>query len=327
MSAYMSDSDDSDAQPPLACPLVSPTISEGKFPTQEGPVTVTEVEIGLSKIPIKFVFAPSDIPLAISAPHVFMHGLLADGELHGPFSPNASQETLPRIVEKSDPQDEKNAFSSAPKQDYHIGGLRKLYVNASLSHGRVWDAFNGKLQKYLKRNMFVEESVIIKMTDPQRFPREASHGMFTCWEARKAVFQECEFYSKYLKKLQGEIVPRSYGLWGGRLKLGDEDEEGLWCEVWTMILEDCGPPVNVATLTDDERNEIVTLYRKLHRHGVLHGDPDPRHWRLHPEGGFRLIDFDSATMLPRGKKAMMAMEDEIELVKNHLIEEDDVWYI
>lgn len=51
-------------------------------------------------------------------------------------------------------------------------------------------------------------------------------------------------YTEYLYNLQGEVVPGSYGLWGGRLVLGDDDveeeDEETSCEMWVMILEDVG---------------------------------------------------------------------------------------
>ncbi|KIR34865.1 hypothetical protein I352_03118 [Cryptococcus deuterogattii MMRL2647] len=116
-------------------------------------------------------------------------------------------------------------------------------------------------------------------------------------------------YTEYLYNLQGEVVPGSYGLWGGRLVLGDDDveeeDEETSCEI----------------------QEIISHYREVQKAGVLHGDPDPRHWRRHPAGGFRIIDFDLATVLPPGKKGRALMEDELDLVDSHLVEEDRTWYI
>lgn len=114
------------------------------------------------------------------------------------------------------------------------------------------------MQVYQTKLLFFEESVIAKTTDPSRFPAKAPlPGVFTDKEARLSIFQENMIYTDYLYDLQGEVVPGSYGLWGGRLVLGDDDDdeedEETSCEVWVMILEDVGEEVDVTTLSADER--------------------------------------------------------------------------
>ncbi|WVO22914.1 uncharacterized protein IAS62_004257 [Cryptococcus decagattii] len=249
---------------------------------------VKEKELGPDTLPIKFTFVPSDTPLGIAAPHTFMHGLFKDGNLYGP---------VPSPIRKPTHQ-----------------GVTKVDV------GRLF-------KPWASLGCFSSES-----TNPSRFPVKAPlPGVFTEKEARLSIFQENRIYTDYLYDLQGEVVPGSYGLWGGRLVLGDDDDEEedeeTSCEIWVMILEDVGEEVDVTTLSEDEKQEIVSHYREVHKAGVLHGDPDPRHWRRHPAGGFRIIDFDSATVLPRGKKGRAMMEDELDLVNSHLVEEDRTWYI
>ncbi|XAO25814.1 hypothetical protein I312_104644 [Cryptococcus bacillisporus CA1280] len=317
----------------LVRPIInSPETGERELDEPSLSAPVKEKELGPDTLPIKFTFAPSDTPLGIAAPHTFMHGLFKDGNLYGPYVSNRFESSLPRILAPDSPEwNDPPAFPPRSGNPL-IKGLRKLMLVDSLSHGRVWDAFRAKVQVYQTKLLFFEESVIVKTTDPSRFPVKAPlPGVFTEKEARLSIFQENRIYTDYLYDLQGEVVPGSYGLWGGRLVLGDDDDEEedeeTSCEIWAMILEDVGEEVDVTSLSEDEKQEIVSHYREVHKAGVLHGDPDPRHWRRHPAGGFRIIDFDSATVLPPGKKGRALMEDELDLVNSHLVEEDRTWYI
>ncbi|ODO06552.1 hypothetical protein I350_03907 [Cryptococcus amylolentus CBS 6273] len=344
----------SDLQPPLARPLSTTSSSVASVPHERAERgkpeasshPIKEDDLGPSTLPIYFSFSSTTTPLALSSPHTFMHGLLQDGSLHGPFVAHPSESSLPHIISPSDP-----SWHGAPalpkrKGDKYIQGLRKLYLDEALSHGQVWDAFKGRLQVYQSKNLIFEEPVIVKTTDPSRFPpKPHMPGMFTETEARRAIFHESKIYTDFQGNLQGSVVPGSYGLWGGRLKFDadDDDEEeeegggGGDCEVWVMILENCGMPVDVARLSESDKKQILSHYTALHDSGILHGDPDPRHWRYHPDGGIRIIDFDSATVLPThtgkvrmkgdGRKARMMVEDEMDLVKHVLIGDDEHWYV
>ena len=127
--------------------------------------------------------------------------------------------------------------------------------------------------------------------------------------AREAIAKE--FANLHiLRELQGTVVPRVAGMYGG-LANGRE--------VWMLFLEDVGPEVEgdspdkffeadkyaplVVRPQDrltDFRREILDKYRRLHEAGIIHGDVATRHWRRHAsatkeEESIRIIDFDHST--------------------------------
>lgn len=59
---------------------------------------------------------------------------------------------------------------------------------------------------------------------------------------------------------------------------------------------------------------MLTCYKTLHTHGILHGDVQPRHVRIHEDGGARLIDFD----LCQTSSSSSEMEEEIRKVERML---------
>ncbi|KIK70565.1 hypothetical protein GYMLUDRAFT_972691 [Collybiopsis luxurians FD-317 M1] len=96
--------------------------------------------------------------------------------------------------------------------------------------------------------------------------------------------KEYEMYETKLKRLQGHVVPRCYGLFKGINSNG----EGMAC----LLLEYC---IGSPTFALEDRNRLIMLaVCKLHNAGVLHGSlGDGRHI-VYTNSQVRLVDFTHA---------------------------------
>lgn len=66
--------------------------------------------------------------------------------------------------------------------------------------------------------------------------------------------------------------------------------------------------------------EIVALYERIHAAGVVHRDPNPRHWRRRTDGRFMLIDFGHAMPIDTetADTAQWLVHDEMSTVRDIL---------
>jgi len=93
--------------------------------------------------------------------------------------------------------------------------------------------------------------VAVKTTCPIVFPSKPSEEWYSEAQARRAISREDLIYRRLLPALGGKVVARYYGLWGGVLPL-----QSRWKaerEMWVMVMEDCGPGVDVDALSRRDR--------------------------------------------------------------------------
>ncbi|KII83796.1 hypothetical protein PLICRDRAFT_95773 [Plicaturopsis crispa FD-325 SS-3] len=95
--------------------------------------------------------------------------------------------------------------------------------------------------------------------------------------------REAETYRNALAKLQGKVVPRSYGFY----RSPDDAEEAICC----LVLEDCGDMVYCFyDLPADDQLEIMLHVKALHDKGLALRDFAERNVVCR-NGDYRLIDF------------------------------------
>ncbi|OCF33511.1 hypothetical protein I316_04932 [Kwoniella heveanensis BCC8398] len=144
------------------------------------------------------------------------------------------------------------------------------------------------------------------MTYVGRFPVTSDISGITQSEIRAVIAHEIQLYQNQLKPLQGTVVPRFVGLWGG----GPGEVEEVWCAMYEdggMLLPDW-QRANLTyhpwhkdtfwetlSLTISPSDTVRALYHALHDAGVLHGDVCWRHV-LRSGVKLKLVDFDQAAV-------------------------------
>ncbi|KAH7103447.1 hypothetical protein BKA62DRAFT_696942 [Auriculariales sp. MPI-PUGE-AT-0066] len=93
------------------------------------------------------------------------------------------------------------------------------------------------------------------------------------------------------RKLQGLVIPRIigvYGGYGGMVNVAMEPPHpGGWREA-------------DRTVTDSVKESIFMAYLELHKNGIIHGDPELRHMLIGDDGRITIIDFGFAKTLVGG---------------------------
>jgi len=120
----------------------------------------------------------------------------------------------------------------------------ELSLLSYICSGRLWDTFRGLLSPS-------QRPVAVKTTCPIVFPSKPSEEWYSEAQARRAISREDLIYRRLLPALGGKVVARYYGLWGGVLPL-----QSRWKaerEMWVMVMEDCGPGVDVDALSRRDR--------------------------------------------------------------------------
>ncbi|KAI5826130.1 hypothetical protein K523DRAFT_419472 [Schizophyllum commune Tattone D] len=94
-------------------------------------------------------------------------------------------------------------------------------------------------------------------------------------EARQLVLNEANIYRSVFtgSRTAAMIVPAYYGMWA---------TGPAGCEVLVQVMDELGPAIGDSWQTLDWRWRPVIehAYRQLHSLGVVHGDLEPRHFRL-----------------------------------------------
>ena len=180
-------------------------------------------------------------------------------------------------------------------------------IHDRVSGGAVWEAFSVTMKTGLKTT-----DMIAKLVCPPMYPAQAHFdgwghdelfGGYDEPTVRRAINTELGLYAGELACLQGRAVPTLFSIFAGF----DEGEE----DVWMVLMENAGAQVDPEMLTALEkyvsakclfpceltrlprRIEIISHYHALHSAGVLHCDPEPKHWlQHHPNGPIRIIDFE-----------------------------------
>ncbi|KAH9921821.1 uncharacterized protein B0H18DRAFT_1020355 [Fomitopsis serialis] len=107
---------------------------------------------------------------------------------------------------------------------------------------------------------------------------------------RAALHHEKEVYD-VLEELQGDIIPRCYGLFEGEL-----GGELATC----LVLEEFGEPLTRdKSAHEDEtfRIYLMSAILELHRRGIQHNDLVPGNIRKKSDGSAGIIDFEAAVMI------------------------------
>ncbi|KAF8067876.1 hypothetical protein FPV67DRAFT_1494039 [Lyophyllum atratum] len=107
------------------------------------------------------------------------------------------------------------------------------------------------------------------------------------WESLEDLKREANHYELQLKDVQGDIVPRYYGMYEGTCTSHSSRKIGC------LVLEYCGKHV-IGLFRDlplDERVEILNVLSALHAHGAHHSRFAERNVVKDSNGKYRLIDF------------------------------------
>ncbi|KAK6909698.1 hypothetical protein I203_103719 [Kwoniella mangroviensis CBS 8507] len=205
----------------------------------------------------------------------------------------------------------------------HTTEFGNLYITVSemISAGGNSDVYRGTLHTYAhgeqKTNIDAEDrDVVIKVICPQAFqddPRWVAKKA-TTREAKQSMINEITMYNNHAAALQGEVIPRYYGLWEwkGQLRKSDvgdrEDMTEKSYRVFIEVLEDVGISMNQRFGWPENTNpefiriehkmEILAAYAQLHKIKIHHGFIGPEVIRFNPrigypsiDSGIRLIDF------------------------------------
>ncbi|KAI4526492.1 hypothetical protein K525DRAFT_265066 [Schizophyllum commune Loenen D] len=112
-------------------------------------------------------------------------------------------------------------------------------------------------------------------------------------EARQLVLNEANIYRSVFtgSRTAATIVPAYYGMWA---------TGPAGCEVLVQVMDELGPAIGDSWQTLDWRWRPVIehAYRQLHSLGVVHGDLEPRHFRLRSNDNGIPPDADASSLSP-----------------------------
>ena len=153
-----------------------------------------------------------------------------DRALYGPFHPTRHSVSVPHLTGHLD--------ATTTTTDI------TLVLTELISYGAIWDVFS-TTQPYL----------LLKLCCPTTFPSAAPSPDPTISEipllesdARRAIAREIAVYLR-LVHLQGSVIPRYFGTYGG----GQAQAQGGRDDVWGMVLEDAGEEVDLRRLSWDDK--------------------------------------------------------------------------
>ncbi|WVW84140.1 hypothetical protein I302_106169 [Kwoniella bestiolae CBS 10118] len=197
--------------------------------------------------------------------------------------------------------------------------FRDLYLTVSelVSAGGHADVYRGILHTYPFGEPKVhgdidDRQVVIKVICPRAFDDDPRYPGSTQREARQSMINEVYTYNQTGAPLQGEVIPRFYGLWEwvGHLRKSDGSENMIdrRHKVFIELLEDVGISMNQRfgfpqdhspeLLRNTHKLEIIAAYVQLHKLKIHHGFLSPETIRWNPmieypsiDSGIRLIDF------------------------------------
>ncbi|RXK37221.1 hypothetical protein M231_05511 [Tremella mesenterica] len=194
--------------------------------------------------------------------------------------------------------DRSSTGGSIEENSTHVGAIFRpqvILVEMLLSFGAIWDVFR---LSPIPNNTSSPFPLIGKIINVECFREVVPDVFFGHWSRegisrstlRQNIKNELQILAQ-LSTLSPTLTPKVLGLWGG-IQRGKE--------VWVMIMEDAGEEVMLDN--EKDREAIISMYTRLHQHGILHGDPEIRHWRrpsspsessAPPDPSkIRMIDFD-----------------------------------
>lgn len=205
-----------------------------------------------------------------------------------------------------------------------------LHLDKLIGHGSLSDGYTGRLVVSSTHMSLVQEesySIVAKFIRLNSFSRHGHGGRCKRYHGGRAlsrVIHEAELYnSPPMRELQGSIVPRFYGLWGGSegQAIGTET---TWPLSYLTVLENVGDSkasygyVGLDSLSLKEKDEVWEVYAGLHQKGIIHDAMSFKveHLRRHPEDGkLRLIDFEKSRWVGQGENEVV---EESEQLRAHM---------
>jgi len=163
---------------------------------------------------------PSILPVPSSHPHPEAITYSASVDIHG--------------------RDQRKRLSAPPYS-------ARLY--SFISHGRLSDAYHSTLTLFHPHTEPLSRQIVTKLIDLSTFPKWTDDEYtYAAGEARKAMVNEWEMYTKCLRPLQGTVIPTRYGSWVS-------DGEGGELEVMVLCMEDAGAMLaeDMSELDDEDK--------------------------------------------------------------------------
>ncbi|ODN83309.1 hypothetical protein L202_01476 [Cryptococcus amylolentus CBS 6039] len=186
--------------------------------------------------------------------------------LSGPLSPQTA--TLPCPAPSQSSTSIQDAIPGLPGSDAISG----LHIIEPIGLGHLWDTFLATLT-VAEDGLFEgleagqEATVVAKITCQSSYngyPPDLSPDA-----AREAILNEYRIYSTSLQHLQGSVVPKCYGVWGGVLRA--ESQWDIEREIWVMLMEHAGEALELEDFFEvvggkngpSIRREILKCYEQL----------------------------------------------------------------
>lgn len=209
-----------------------------------------------------------------------------------------------------------------------------LKLGHSIGSGRTYRCYKVKQTNLVP----AECNLVAKVVNLSAFPVRDCKGSRSRHATKQAAKAEAALYEGPLAPLQGDTVPRFFGLWMGTAAWhapavsakdfafrGSAEKRDHSHEIMIMLLEDVGRTIadrseyvgdfdacvhNLGPCTD-VRVDIVDLYERLHGVNVVHNDFGVKHVMKSGMGDLRLIDFeDSWEVNPDKPKEYVDLLDE-----------------
>ncbi|OCF59048.1 hypothetical protein L486_03546 [Kwoniella mangroviensis CBS 10435] len=158
-----------------------------------------------------------------------------------------------------------------------VSAMQTLRVIKYLRPGYLWDFWLADHSQYGK--------VVLKLVYLPNYPcnRPDYDDYVPPEEVITEALKEESLYLGPLTKLQGELVPKYYGLY--------HSIPGSYHIA--ILLEHAGHAIGPGEVDLDEewQEKLYSAYQRLHRHGVVHRDVSTRHILIDDQERIRLVSF------------------------------------
>ncbi|WVR00434.1 hypothetical protein IAU59_007577 [Kwoniella sp. CBS 9459] len=207
---------------------------------------------------------------------------------YGPYEPPPTAKAVP------------NLYSQMLSE--HAGLQPTIHLEERLQSGLIWEGFLASLCDS-------KEQRVVKLANISSFPASSSDiHVATKTVASEAIMLEYHVYRYQCPSLQGQVIPFFDGLYGSiqrqHAQNGTSSEASARAdEVWIAVMEYAGLPIPSHIRNFPRiKNEIRSMYSRLHLAGVIHDDVSWKHilYRATPGGPepeeLRIVDFGHSTI-------------------------------
>ncbi|WVQ77575.1 hypothetical protein IAR50_007263 [Cryptococcus sp. DSM 104548] len=173
-----------------------------------------------------------------------------------------------------------------------------------VGHGQLWDTYYG-VRVTSEAEKAVEEAVVIKLCNPLDYEviSKDETRAYSRAQAEQHIYNEVDLLCTHAKALEG-VAPRILSAYEGE-HIFSLSAKRYRSRLFAIVMEDCGKPwpffANddwepvIPNLTPQEQDDIIAVYDRLHKTGILHNDLWPGHITKHPvDGAPRILDFEGA---------------------------------